>query len=154
MRQNSDYILLTMFRYRRSSKYHDKNVDYFAVTENGYFVTASSGSKFVKVWKVNIDTVLSFQILIVYSLYENGQDFLEIQYQYSPSILWRTLSPMMLSQNTRFPWQRSSPRSCRGIYSTSDIWTRSINMVWILSHPVWINLFVSLFKSLSHMPSS
>jgi len=39
-------------RYRRSSKYHDKNVDYFAVTENGYFVTASSGSKFVKVWKV------------------------------------------------------------------------------------------------------
>ena len=39
-------------RYRRSSKYHDKSVDTFHVTDNGYIITASSGSKFVKIWKI------------------------------------------------------------------------------------------------------
>jgi len=39
-------------RYRRSSKYHDKSVDTFHVTDNGYMITASSGSKFVKIWKI------------------------------------------------------------------------------------------------------
>ncbi len=36
----------------RSSKYHDKAVDSLYVTGNGYLVTASTGSKFVKVWKI------------------------------------------------------------------------------------------------------
>lgn len=40
-------------RYRRSSKYHDKSVDTMHVSDNGYIVTASSGSKFVKIWKVH-----------------------------------------------------------------------------------------------------
>lgn len=40
-------------RYRRSSKYHDKSVDTLHVSDNGYIVTASSGSKFVKIWKVH-----------------------------------------------------------------------------------------------------
>merc|ERR1719228_2200576 len=39
-------------RYRRSSKYDDKSVDTFHVSENGYLITASSGSKFVKIWKI------------------------------------------------------------------------------------------------------
>eukprot|EP00092_Neocalanus_flemingeri_P075476 GFUD01093493.1.p1 GENE.GFUD01093493.1~~GFUD01093493.1.p1 ORF type:complete len:511 (+),score=129.28 GFUD01093493.1:81-1613(+) len=39
-------------RYRRSSKYHDKSVDTFHVSDNGYIITASSGSKFVKIWKI------------------------------------------------------------------------------------------------------
>merc|ERR1719228_750596 len=39
-------------RYRRSSKYHDKSVDTFHVSDNGYMITASSGSKFVKIWKI------------------------------------------------------------------------------------------------------
>lgn len=39
-------------RYRRSSKYHDKSVDSFHLCSNGYMVTASSGSKFIKIWKV------------------------------------------------------------------------------------------------------
>ena len=39
-------------RYRRSHKYHDKNVDKVWVADNGYMVTVSAGSKFVKIWKV------------------------------------------------------------------------------------------------------
>ena len=39
-------------RYRRSHKYHDKNVDKVWVADNGYMLTASTGSKFVKIWKV------------------------------------------------------------------------------------------------------
>lgn len=39
-------------RYRRSSKYHDKSVDSIHISENGYIITASSGSKFIKVWKI------------------------------------------------------------------------------------------------------
>ena len=39
-------------RYRRSHKYHDKNVDKVWVSDNGYMVTVSTGSKFVKIWKV------------------------------------------------------------------------------------------------------
>ena len=39
-------------RYRRSHKYHDKNVDKVWVADNGYMVTVSTGSKFVKIWKV------------------------------------------------------------------------------------------------------
>ena len=39
-------------RYRRSHKYHDKNVDKVWVADNGYMVTGSTGSKFVKIWKV------------------------------------------------------------------------------------------------------
>ena len=45
-------ILVGTGRYRRSSKYHDKSVDNFHVTDNNYMVTASSGSKFVKIWKI------------------------------------------------------------------------------------------------------
>jgi len=40
-------------RYRRGSKYHDKSVDTLHVSDNGYIVTASSGSKYVKIWKIN-----------------------------------------------------------------------------------------------------
>lgn len=40
-------------RYRRGSKYHDKSVDTLHVSDNGYIVTASLGSKFVKIWKVH-----------------------------------------------------------------------------------------------------
>ena len=39
-------------RFRRSHKYHDKNVDRVWVADNGYMVTGSTGSKFVKIWKV------------------------------------------------------------------------------------------------------
>ena len=39
-------------RFRRSHKYHDKNVDSVWVSENGYMVTVSTGSKYVKIWKV------------------------------------------------------------------------------------------------------
>eukprot|EP00088_Acartia_fossae_P045363 TRINITY_DN4882_c0_g1_i7.p1 TRINITY_DN4882_c0_g1~~TRINITY_DN4882_c0_g1_i7.p1 ORF type:complete len:522 (-),score=121.21 TRINITY_DN4882_c0_g1_i7:334-1899(-) len=39
-------------KYMRSSKYHDKNVDNFHVCDNGYMISASSGSKFVKIWKI------------------------------------------------------------------------------------------------------
>ncbi len=39
-------------KYMRSSKYHDKNVDNFYVCDNGYLMSASSGSKYVKIWKV------------------------------------------------------------------------------------------------------
>lgn len=45
-------ILVGTGRYRRSSKYHDKSVDTFHVTDNNYMVTASSGSQFVKIWKI------------------------------------------------------------------------------------------------------
>ena len=41
-------------RFRRSHKYHDKNVDSVWVSDNGYMVTVSTGSKFVKIWKVRI----------------------------------------------------------------------------------------------------
>ena len=41
-------------RYRRSHKYHDKNVDKIWVSDNGYLVSVSTGSKFVKIWKVGI----------------------------------------------------------------------------------------------------
>ena len=63
-------------RYRRSSKYHDKSVDTFHVSENGYIITASSGSKFVKIWKienyeenVNKTDVTELQILRDHSDY-------------------------------------------------------------------------------------
>jgi len=46
-------IMVGTGRYRRSSKYHDKSVDNLHVSDNGYVITASSGSKFVKIWKVN-----------------------------------------------------------------------------------------------------
>jgi len=39
-------------RFRRSHKYHDKNVDKVWVSDNGYMVTVSTGSKFVKIWKI------------------------------------------------------------------------------------------------------
>ena len=44
-------------RYRRSHKYHDKNVDKVWVADNGYMVTVSSGSKFVKIWKVREEQI-------------------------------------------------------------------------------------------------
>ncbi len=40
-------------RYCRSSKYHDKAVDAVHPTGNGYLVTASTGSRFIKVWRLN-----------------------------------------------------------------------------------------------------
>ena len=39
-------------RYCRSSKYHDKAVDVLHSTGNGFLVTASQGSKFVKIWRM------------------------------------------------------------------------------------------------------
>ena len=39
-------------RFRRSHKYHDKNVDSVWISDNGYMVSVSTGSKFVKIWKV------------------------------------------------------------------------------------------------------
>jgi hypothetical protein len=41
-------------RYRRSSKYHDQSVDCLHLCHNGYMVTASSGSRFLKIWKVSL----------------------------------------------------------------------------------------------------
>jgi len=43
-------------RYRRSGKYHDKSVNALHVSDNGYIITASLGSKFVKIWKVNTES--------------------------------------------------------------------------------------------------
>lgn len=45
-------ILVATGRYCRSSKYHDKAVDALFPTDNGYLVTASTGSRFIKVWKL------------------------------------------------------------------------------------------------------
>ena len=39
-------------RFRRRHKYHDKNVDSVWISDNGYMVSVSTGSKFVKIWKV------------------------------------------------------------------------------------------------------
>jgi len=44
-------ILVGTGRYCRSSKYHDKAVDVLHSTGNGFIVTASQGSKFVKIWR-------------------------------------------------------------------------------------------------------
>ena len=46
------YLQVGTGRFRRSHKYHDKNVDSVWVSENGYMVTVSTGSKYVKIWKV------------------------------------------------------------------------------------------------------
>ncbi len=40
----------------RSSKYHDKAVDALYVSDNGYMVTASTGSRFIKIWRVDRPT--------------------------------------------------------------------------------------------------
>lgn len=45
-------ILSGTGRYCRSSKYHDKAVDVLHHTGNGFLITASQGSKFVKVWRI------------------------------------------------------------------------------------------------------
>lgn len=45
-------ILIGTGRYCRSSKYHDKAVDVLFVTGNGYIITCSSGSKFIKIWRI------------------------------------------------------------------------------------------------------
>eukprot|EP00096_Caligus_rogercresseyi_P008453 TRINITY_DN2726_c0_g1_i2.p1 TRINITY_DN2726_c0_g1~~TRINITY_DN2726_c0_g1_i2.p1 ORF type:complete len:253 (-),score=52.53 TRINITY_DN2726_c0_g1_i2:134-892(-) len=44
-------ILIGTGRYSRSSKYHDKGIENLHLTENGYLITSSSGSKYVKIWK-------------------------------------------------------------------------------------------------------
>ena len=50
-------------RYRRSHKYHDKNVDKVWVADNGYMVTVSTGSKFVKIWKVREEEIESIKLV-------------------------------------------------------------------------------------------
>ena len=45
-------ILIGTGKYERSSKYHDKAVDNVHVTGNGYLITSSAGSKFIKVWRI------------------------------------------------------------------------------------------------------
>ena len=45
-------ILIGTGKYCRSSKYHDKAVDNSFLTDNGYLITASAGSKFTKIWKI------------------------------------------------------------------------------------------------------
>ena len=47
-------ILIGTGKYCRSSKYHDKSVDIAHLTDNGYLITASEGSKFVKIWKIKV----------------------------------------------------------------------------------------------------
>jgi len=42
-------------RYRRGSKYHDKKVDTLHCSDNGYIVSGSLGSKYVKIWKVRCE---------------------------------------------------------------------------------------------------
>jgi len=49
-------ILIGTGKYCRSGKYHDKSVDVCHLTENGYLITASEGSKFVKIWKIQVPT--------------------------------------------------------------------------------------------------
>lgn len=46
-------ILVSTGCYCRSSKYHDKAVDNLYWTGNGYMITASAGSKYIKVWRVS-----------------------------------------------------------------------------------------------------
>ena len=45
-------ILIGTGKYCRSSKYHDKSVDQAFLTDNGYLVTGSEGSKYLKIWKI------------------------------------------------------------------------------------------------------
>ena len=45
-------ILTGTGRHGRSSKYHDKATDCLHVTDNGYLVTASTGSRFIKIWRI------------------------------------------------------------------------------------------------------
>jgi len=45
-------ILIGTGKYCRSSKYHDKAVDNAFLTDNGYLITVSAGSKFLKIWKI------------------------------------------------------------------------------------------------------
>lgn len=45
-------ILIGTGKYCRSSKYHDKAVDNAYLTDNGYMITGSAGSKYLKIWKV------------------------------------------------------------------------------------------------------
>lgn len=45
-------ILVGTGRYRRSCKYHDKSIDTMHLSNNGYLITGSSGSKFVKIWRL------------------------------------------------------------------------------------------------------
>jgi len=50
-------ILIGTGKYCRSCKYHDKAVDTSHLTDNGYLITASAGSKYVKIWKINVPTI-------------------------------------------------------------------------------------------------
>ena len=66
--------LTFLHRYRRGVKYHDKSVNALHVSDNGYIITASLGSKyvafikmsavtktiarFVKIWKVDTESGL------------------------------------------------------------------------------------------------
>ncbi len=45
-------ILIGTGKYCRSSKYHDKAVDNAFLTDNGYLISGSAGSKFLKIWKI------------------------------------------------------------------------------------------------------
>ena len=44
-------ILIGTGRYCRSCKYHDKAIDTMHLTDNGYLITGSTGSKYMKIWK-------------------------------------------------------------------------------------------------------
>ena len=62
-------ILIGTGKYCRSSKYHDKSVDQANLTENGYLVTGSEGSKYLKIWKIK--TPLEYG----YSVDEESPDY-------------------------------------------------------------------------------
>lgn len=44
-------------RHCRSCKYHDKAVDVLEATNNGFLITASTGSKFIKIWRVKNNSI-------------------------------------------------------------------------------------------------
>lgn len=72
-------ILVGTGRYMRSSKYHDKEVDSVHLSENGYLITASAGSKFIKIWKIENyeDNVLKTEVTELQILRDHS-DYLSI----------------------------------------------------------------------------
>jgi len=66
-------------RYRRSGKYHDKSVNALHVSDNGFIITASLGSKFVKIWKVNTESgVLAKTDVTELQILREHKDYLSV----------------------------------------------------------------------------
>jgi len=65
-------------RYRRSSKYHDKSVDTMYVSDNGFIVTASCGSKFVKIWKVSCNENIEKTDVTELQILRDHTDYLSV----------------------------------------------------------------------------